>query len=228
MKSKEFRYSIDRIRSQFSKNDLISSLKEYARVHSTISFGMRDYDAWNGRLATSDTFRRYFQGWGNALQAAGLRASRANKLDPRKMVGAFKDCWQHHGSVPSQRQLESFLKQQNFPFRTKSYFAFFGGLGRLAQLIVKLQNGDILEDQLFERYKKFQRNRRAISLKLRTAVLKRDDEHCVKCGANPRIDKSVKLEVDHIMPVSRGGSSAMENLQTLCFECNQGKKDRDN
>ncbi len=36
----------------------------------------------------------------------------------------------------------------------------------------------------------------------------------------------MKLEVDHIMPVSRGGSDDISNLQLLCFECNRGKSDR--
>ncbi len=33
----------------------------------------------------------------------------------------------------------------------------------------------------------------------------------------------VKLHVDHIKPVSRGGKSVMSNLQTLCEDCNCGK-----
>jgi 5-methylcytosine-specific restriction endonuclease McrA len=55
--------------------------------------------------------------------------------------------------------------------------------------------------------------------------LKRDGHRCVKCGADPKVDKSVRLEVDHILPGSQGGPATMENLQTLCFSCNQGKKD---
>jgi hypothetical protein len=69
------------------------------------SFGMREYDAWGGRLATSDTIRRYFGSWGNALQAAELRAVRGHKLDPRAMGAALKECWEHNASVPSVRRV---------------------------------------------------------------------------------------------------------------------------
>jgi 5-methylcytosine-specific restriction endonuclease McrA len=38
---------------------------------------------------------------------------------------------------------------------------------------------------------------------------------------------SVTLHIDHIVPVSKGGASEMDNLQTLCFDCNEGKKNQD-
>ncbi len=226
MSAEDFRYAIDRVRSQFSRAELIRSLQEYSRVHGAPTVGMRDYDAWSGRLATSDTIRRYFGTWGKALQAAGLRTGRGQRLDPKDMVAAFKACWKEHGSVPSQRQLEAFPEKGNYPFRYKSYLNFFGGLGQLARRVVQVQRGELSEARLYKR-----RNSRAvvraISLKVRHAVLKRDGYQCVKCGASPEKDKSVVLEVDHVVPVSRGGSSDIENLQTLCLACNQGKKNED-
>ncbi|MGH8738020.1 MAG: HNH endonuclease, partial [Burkholderiales bacterium] len=62
--------------------------------------------------------------------------------------------------------------------------------------------------------------------KYRWAVLKRDNYRCAKCGASPASDHSVELEVDHIIPVARGGSNDLANLQSLCQKCNQGKKAR--
>jgi hypothetical protein len=227
MADEPFQFSIDRIRSQFSKTEIVVSLKAYSRAHGMSSFGMRDYDAWGGRLTTSDTIRRHFGSWGKALQAAELRAVRGHKLDPRAMVAAFKECWEHNTSVPSVRQLEAFLEKGNFPFRYKSYLNFFGGLGQLAKLVVRVQQGELAESRLYERRKSHAFLRRAIPLKTRTAVLKRDGHQCIKCGASARTDKSTRLEVDHIVPVARGGLSELDNLQTLCFACNQGKKDRE-
>ncbi len=48
---------------------------------------------------------------------------------------------------------------------------------------------------------------------MRYDVLRRDDFHCVRCGRGR--EDGVKLHVDHIVPVSRGGESVMSNLQTL-------------
>lgn len=64
--------------------------------------------------------------------------------------------------------------------------------------------------------------RDVISIRKRFFVLKRDEFGCVLCG---RSGRGVKLEVDHRVPISKGGSDSLDNLQTLCFECNRGKRD---
>ena len=56
---------------------------------------------------------------------------------------------------------------------------------------------------------------------LRYDVLRRDGFKCTICGAGPA--DGVKLHVDHIIPVSKGGKTEMDNLRTLCERCNLGK-----
>ena len=65
----------------------------------------------------------------------------------------------------------------------------------------------------------------SVSERVRYDVLKRDDGRCVLCGASSR--DGVRLEVDHIVPRSNGGSNEPSNLQTLCAPCNRGKSNRD-
>jgi diadenosine tetraphosphate (Ap4A) HIT family hydrolase/5-methylcytosine-specific restriction endonuclease McrA len=59
---------------------------------------------------------------------------------------------------------------------------------------------------------------------LRYEVLKRAEFHCELCGISADLKA---LEVDHILPRSRGGGDDMENLQALCYSCNAMKRDRD-
>jgi 5-methylcytosine-specific restriction endonuclease McrA len=59
---------------------------------------------------------------------------------------------------------------------------------------------------------------------LRYDILKRDDFRCQICGAEQK--DGVKLHVDHIIPVARGGLTQSNNLRTLCERCNMGKKDK--
>lgn len=55
----------------------------------------------------------------------------------------------------------------------------------------------------------------------RVKILKRDNFTCLACG------KRNKLTIDHIIPKSmKGGTNAMRNYQTLCFDCNQEKADK--
>ena len=59
--------------------------------------------------------------------------------------------------------------------------------------------------------------RAKVSNKLRFAVFSRDNNRCVKCGSRRN------LEVDHVYPISKGGKTVMNNLQTLCHRCNVKK-----
>ncbi|MGB3237275.1 MAG: HNH endonuclease [Geitlerinemataceae cyanobacterium] len=68
-----------------------------------------------------------------------------------------------------------------------------------------------------------QKRSRYISSSDRVSVLTRDRYRCVFCG---RTSQQVELEVDHIIPFSKGGSNDLSNLQTLCFDCNRGKGSR--
>lgn len=63
-------------------------------------------------------------------------------------------------------------------------------------------------------------SRTALSKKVRFEVFKRDSFTCQYCAAKP---PKVPLEVDHIVPVCKGGKNHIDNLITACFDCNRGK-----
>ena len=68
------------------------------------------------------------------------------------------------------------------------------------------------------------RDTRAISGSLRYQVLKDAKDRCELCG----ISKQEKaLDIDHILPVNKGGKTVIENLQALCYTCNSQKSDKD-
>jgi hypothetical protein len=61
------------------------------------------------------------------------------------------------------------------------------------------------------------RQRERIPDSVKSFVWNRDGGKCVKCGSKE------KLEFDHIIPFSKGGSNTARNLQLLCEECNRKK-----
>lgn len=63
-------------------------------------------------------------------------------------------------------------------------------------------------------------SRESISKDVQREVWRRDQGCCVDCGSRER------LEYDHIIPVSRGGSSTVRNVQLLCETCNRKKSDK--
>lgn len=66
--------------------------------------------------------------------------------------------------------------------------------------------------------------RQAIPKRVRFEVFKRDKFTCQYCGASA---PDVTLEIDHIKPVSKGGTNDILNLVTACRECNSGKTNRE-
>ena len=65
--------------------------------------------------------------------------------------------------------------------------------------------------------------RKTIPQSIRFEVFKRDLFTCQYCG---RKAPEAILEVDHIIPVSKGGDNSMENLVSACRECNGGKSNK--
>lgn len=66
-------------------------------------------------------------------------------------------------------------------------------------------------------------NRISINKALRYKILKRDRFTCQSCGAR---SPDVELEVDHKIPVSKGGKDEESNLITKCKDCNRGKSNK--
>ncbi len=63
--------------------------------------------------------------------------------------------------------------------------------------------------------------REAIKQSVRFDIFNRDWFRCKYCGKSP--EQGVKLQVDHIIPVAKGGWNEVENLVTACWDCNIGK-----
>lgn len=59
-----------------------------------------------------------------------------------------------------------------------------------------------------------------LPLEVQREIHDRDGGRCVKCGS------TFKLQLDHVVPVSLGGSNEPTNLQLLCMECNTKKGNR--
>ena len=74
------------------------------------------------------------------------------------------------------------------------------------------------------KYKKSEQYQRIIMTQiLRNKIKTRDNYSCKKCGVNIKDEPTLLLEIDHIIPISKGGMSVEENLQCLCWKCNRTK-----
>ena len=68
--------------------------------------------------------------------------------------------------------------------------------------------------------------RTLMTQKLREHIKERDNYTCCNCGNSTHAEPNLLLEIDHIIPVSKGGRTEESNLQTLCWKCNRAKSNK--
>lgn len=90
-------------------------------------------------------------------------------------------------------------------------------------MTVKSSRKDLVAINESAAAKKHERNKTNNS-SLRLAVMERDNYTCQICGKVMR-DK-VGLQIDHIIPINKGGKTVIDNLQVLCNICNGRKSDK--
>jgi hypothetical protein len=95
----------------------------------------------------------------------------------------------------------------------------WGSLRAACERLAAFHRGEISREEL-ERSVVCGRN--PLRASVRWAVLERDGRRCCACGRRAG-ERGVVLDVDHVVPVARGGGDEISNLRVLCRECNRGK-----
>lgn len=85
------------------------------------------------------------------------------------------------------------------------------------------ENFKIIPDVIFSKResKAFRISNKVSARKKKRNRIKKRDGKCLKCGSKK------KLTIDHIKPLSKGGTWNNDNLQTLCSKCNGEKRDQE-
>lgn len=242
----DFKFQRKRL-NEFPEEKILNELAKAAKHFNYIEFGRRDFD----KIAniSSSTVRKHFDGsWTKALDALkkylqqkGLnllpRPYAPNRsLSDKELFDEMERIWHKVSQRPSRTEWE--MSEPKISYNT--YKQRFGGWTNACLKFIEYKmGGDILANdfvlpdpeeqktQLKNKVEYKQENYRNVSLSLRLQVLSRDNFRCVFCGKSPATDIGTKLHIDHIKPFSKGGKSTLENLQTLCEECNLGKSDND-
>jgi 5-methylcytosine-specific restriction endonuclease McrA len=110
------------------------------------------------------------------------------------------------------------LNRYGYRISERPYINRWGSVASACRQLRLFKEGKITEHELLALPE--QRARKMLPLKLRWSIMQRDSFQCEKCGNRP---PCMRLEVDHILPWSRGGSDDASNLQTFCDKCNAGK-----
>lgn len=67
------------------------------------------------------------------------------------------------------------------------------------------------------------RRGRYIPFTLKMRIVRRDNHTCQSCGKHL---KDTEVEFDHIIPISKGGSTDEHNIRLTCYTCNREKTNK--
>lgn len=113
-----------------------------------------------------------------------------------------------------------------FPKYVFKYTSSGGNAGTQCDVVFDIHNLNRFVTYLSEtiKFKKSAAGQRALmTSRLRREILERDGYTCKNCGASLQSEPNLLLEIDHIIPISKGGITSPDNLQTLCWRCNRSK-----
>lgn len=118
------------------------------------------------------------------------------------------------------------LSDLHFPVYTFQYVSAGGNSSVRCDIKLDVENIDKFVNYLNDlvRFKNSIEGQRALmTSKLREHIKQRDDYTCKSCNISTHTERNLLLEIDHIIPLSKGGFTTESNLQTLCWRCNRTK-----
>ena len=114
----------------------------------------------------------------------------------------------------------------HFPSYTLQYISDGGNSSLITRVILDIDNLERFTKYIANQIKweNSKNHQRALMTQaLRERIKDRDNYTCCSCGNSIHKEPNLLLEIDHIIPIARGGKTEESNLQTLCWKCNRSK-----
>lgn len=206
-----------------SDKELLADLQRVAKQLNQNSLTQAEYNKY-GKYRHG-TMHKRFGSWTKALRKAALNTKTNIGIvaTEEELFKNIEEVWIKLGRQPKYSEVQKPLSKYHACTYERKYGGWRKALEKFVQYINKeeiLQEADLSNKP---KINKTHKTPRTINLRLRFVVMKRDKFKCKMCGRSPVTHPKITLETDHIIPYSKGGETIVENLQTLCSKCNQGK-----
>ena len=241
----DFKFEFGRPKiKDYSDEEILEELEKVAKHFKYNHFLRKDFDKV-ARIHSATVERRFGGSWAIAMNTLkerlerkniSLASSRRRNVPEKVMFDEMERIWRQMGHRPSRSEWTVANPKVSYD----TIYRHFGGWTAACLKFIEFKSGESLtvydEAKTSEKSTSDSRGKgneksgcenivkaRTIPLNIRVKVLSRDNFRCVFCGKSPATDAGVKLHVDHIVPFSRGGTNSLDNLQSLCEQCNLGK-----
>lgn len=232
--------------SKIPRDKILAELERVAKIFNYVDFRQDDFD--KHASISNYTVYREFGSWQNALvflsnylKDKGINfkiTTRRSSYSDKELFEEMERIWVKIGHQPSKDEWHSAdykISYDTYPRHFDSwqnaclkFIEYKSGHAILAEPSEIQSKNEKVEENKYGINLEPQKTRctRTISLSIRVKVLARDKFKCVFCGKSPAINVGTLLHIDHVVPFSKGGTNTIDNLQTLCEECNLGKSNK--
>lgn len=230
------KYTLDRPRrNRYSTEAIVNELRRVATHFKRRHFTRHEFDQVAAVCKGSVVLSR-FGTWQAALKATNLTLAEYRKprllISNTELFDELGRIWRRLGHRPSKDEWDASDARYSYTtYKTRfkgwinacvAFIEHASGLAHEPSTSEKLPDTD--REKLPETPTGIPTERvRQIPLTLRLKILQRDNFKCVLCGRSPALNPGTALQLDHIRPFSKGGKTILDNLRTLCQECNLGK-----
>lgn len=203
----------------YDRESLIAELRRIAKVTGKRTL-TRDMINKYGRVNALTVATR-FGSLHEAHKAAGLVPGVLRKTTDQDLLKIVVDVWtltqKKFGRSPAMHEVQKY----GFPITGQSIAKRFGTWTKALIAAAKMASNQTgsKNEKAEKPQVKPARKRVRFSERKRFLVFRRDGYTCRMCKR-----KGGELHVDHVIPFCRGGSDKIDNLQTLCRDCNVGKR----
>jgi len=213
------RFELSHDRRNIFDEDILADMRRVAEIVGTQVLREQDYNE-HGTFSHKTAVNR-FGAWSNAVERAGLQKPVHRDLSEVQLFQNLLRIWTSLGHQPLYSEVQKPLSD----YHVTTYERRFGSWRLALEAFVEGANAEELESPESETNTTptSRKTPRQADLRLRFRVLRRDNFKCCLCGRSPASQTGIVLEVDHMVPWSKGGETVLENLQTLCQMCNNGK-----
>lgn len=199
------------------------------------------------RNASADPLKYVMKYFGSKADEASLADAENLGKDITRLEDAVNNLGQREASITEsvnppafilKHYADEFMKHVGvelspisvpYPVYVFEYISAGGNSSQRTTVTLKTPTIDVLIETLSQkiRFRRSAAGQRALmTSKLRNFIKTRDNHTCRYCSVSLAAEPHLLLEVDHIVPVSRGGLSTLDNLQTPCWRCNRTKSNQ--
>lgn len=211
-----------------SRETVEADIRAFARVTPLPGRTLANFKDWPGRKVSVWSVAKHFGNWHDAFVQLRLPVpgrTRSEKHSDEELLLAVERIWRWCGRAPSAGDFKKYALKHNDGVSHATIYYRFGPLRPFLAAFAAWKRGKMSGAQLLLRAQ-LRRQREPIPNGLRYRLLRERAATCARCGQSPNSHPGTVVEIDHVLPVSRGGTNAEDNLQILCQRCNAGKGNR--